>query len=60
MKEKIRIVIEFDGNYARSWASNTLPRIQQAIMHRNPLEEPWVTTEVSRDNGENWKRDDNV
>jgi hypothetical protein len=60
MKKKVRIVIEFDGDYARSWASSTLPRIQQAVMHRNPLEEPWVRCEVSNDSGKTWERDDSV
>lgn len=57
MKEKIRIIVEFNGDYARSRVDNVLPHIQQAMICHNPLDEPFVYLEVSRDNGITWKKE---
>ena len=57
MQEKVRIVITFHGEYQRSHAVEELKNVRQALTRHNPLEEPYIVTEVSNDNGQTWETD---
>jgi hypothetical protein len=53
--EKVRIVIEFHGDFQRDWAGNEIRNVKQVFVSRNPLTEPYITTEVSKDDGKTWQ-----
>jgi hypothetical protein len=54
-KHLARIVVEFSGDYAMDNAKSKIDDIRQAVMCRNPLDEPFVRAETSEDNGETWQ-----
>lgn len=58
--ENVRIVVEFCSRHAHSSASNAMDSIRQAVMCRNPSDEPSVFCETSEDGGETWERDDSI
>ena len=58
--EKVRIIIEFHGDFQRDWASNEIRNVKQVFVSRNPLTEPYITTEVSKDGGKTWGTIDSI
>ena len=42
---KVRIVVEFDGNYAMDMANSNIDDVRQLFMRRNPLDEPRIFIE---------------
>lgn len=44
--KSVRIVVEFSGPYAYANAMDKVDDIRQAIMHRDPTEEPDLRIEV--------------
>jgi len=59
IEEKVRIVIEFSGRYQKDDVSDARIKIQQALMCRNPLDEPYIRCQRSKD-GKRWKDDDSI
>jgi len=43
--ETVRIVIEFNGEYAQQNADDKIDDVRQLFMRRNPLDEPYIFIE---------------
>jgi len=52
--DKFRIVIEMSGNYQSEMLTNILDMVRQVCIRRDPLDEPFISTEVSKDDGKSW------
>ena len=60
MNEKVRIIIEFHGDFQRDWASREIRNVRQLFVCHNPLEEPYIKAEVSKDDGKTWQMIDAI
>jgi hypothetical protein len=54
MKERRRIVVEYYGSQCQALESD-MDDIRQAVMRRDPMDEPIIYTEKIGENGE-WQR----
>jgi len=59
-REQVRLVVTFSDDDQRGRAMHEVQGIRQAVMCRNPLDEPNIDAEVSKDGGKTWTKTDTI